>query len=288
NLQGAERFAREAKLLAELQHPGIVTYVAHGETDTGQAYLAMEWLEGEDLAQRLRRGPLPLPGALGLLRRVGEALAGAHARGVVHRDLKPSNLFLRGGGAERVAVLDFGIAWHADVSQVLTQTGAIIGTPSYMAPEQARGERQLTAAADVFSLGSVLFECLTGKPPFAAASAMATLVRILFDEPPRLRRIHPEMPAAVEALLGHMLAKAAGSRLADAAAVLAALDGLDEERPPVLVAAGVGADQQLLSVLLATAPAGTFAPPGSTDAPMVAQPLAELRRELSDLGARLE
>src|SRR5262245_8028020 len=130
------RFRREASLLADLRHPGIVRYVAHG---TGApSWLAMEWLEGEDLAQRLSRGGLAVVEAVTLLRQVAEALAAAHARGIVHRDVKPSNLFLPGGDISRVKVLDFGVARHGRVSE-LTLTGARVGTPAYMSPEQARG-----------------------------------------------------------------------------------------------------------------------------------------------------
>ena len=274
-----ERFVREAELLAELRHPGIVAYLAHGVIETGEAYLAMEWLEGEVLSRRLARGALSLPESLTLLRRAAEALALAHERGVVHRDLKPSNLLLRDGRAERVALLDFGIARLTAVSQVMTRTGMVMGTPGYMAPEQARGERDVTRAADVFSLGCVLFECLTGQPPFAADHLMAVLARIFFDEPPKLRRVRPEMPEAVEALLEKMLAKSAADRLPDAAALLAALDDLDDARsaPPGSArtataapgageigraqalsarAPSVGGEQHLLSVLMATPPAG--------------------------------
>ena len=306
-----ERFVREAELLAELRHPGIVAYLAHGVIETGESYLAMEWLEGEVLSRRLARGALSLPESLTLLRRAAEALALAHERGVVHRDLKPSNLLLRGGRAERVALLDFGIARLTAVSQVMTRTGMVMGTPGYMAPEQARGERDVTPAADVFSLGCVLFECLTGQPPFAADHLMAVLARIFFDEPPKLRRVRPEMPEAVEALLEKMLAKSTADRLPDAAALLAALDDLDDARsaPPgsartataapgaraigraqVLSARApsVGGEQHLLSVLMAMPPAGVHAAPSSPDVTMVDEQLVELHREVSDQGIRLE
>jgi serine/threonine protein kinase len=232
--QAAERFAREAQLLFELRHPGIVKYLAHGVTGGGQPYLAMEWLTGEDLARRLARGALSLADSLTLLRRTAAALAVAHQRGVVHRDLKPSNLFLRDGEVERVAILDFGIARHRELSHTLTGTGVVIGTPAYMAPEQARGERDLTPAVDVFSLGCVLFECLTGARAFAAPQVMAVLAMILFTEPPRLRRVRPDLPEAVEVLVSRMLEKTATDRLPDATALLAALAAVDEARsqPP--------------------------------------------------------
>src|SRR3954470_9074941 len=155
------RFAREIELLAELSHPGIVRHVAHGETAAGQLFLAIEWLEGEDLLHRLQRGPLAMADAVALATRVAAALGAAHARGVVHRGLKPSNLFLPGGHIDQVKVLDFGIAHREDRTQ-LTRTGAMIGTPGYMAPEQARSNAPTDARADVFALGCVLFQCLTG------------------------------------------------------------------------------------------------------------------------------
>lgn len=248
-----ERFAREAQLLSELVHPGIVTYVAHGTTPEGQPFLAMEWLEGEDLASRLSRGPLQLPEALVLLRKVAEALAIAHDRGVIHRDLKPGNLFLRDGEIERVALVDFGLARRASAAFAMTRTGVIIGTPAYMAPEQACGDRQITPATDIFSLGCVLFECLTGQTPFVADHLRAMLARILFDEPTTLRSLRPEMPESVEALISRMLAKGTGERLRGARDLLDALDRLDEQRPHA-APREPEREQQLLSVIMAMPP----------------------------------
>lgn len=136
-----ERFAREAQLLSELRHSGIVAHVAHGQTPDGQRFLAMDWLEGQDLGQRLSRGPLPVHDCLRLIEQVAEALSLAHQRGIIHRDLKPANLFLVGGDVSHVKILDFGIARRIATSQAMTRTGVVIGTPEYMAPEQARGSR---------------------------------------------------------------------------------------------------------------------------------------------------
>src|SRR6185369_5218253 len=180
----AERFAREAETLAELTHPAIVKYIAHGRTPAGELYLAMEWLDGEDLGARLSRSGLGVAEAVMLATRVAEALGAAHARGVVHRDVKPSNLFLCDGRVDRVKVVDFGIA-RRDRALGATRTGVLLGTPGYMAPEQARGGRELDARADVFALGCVLFECITGRPAFAGEHAMAILARILLEEAPR-------------------------------------------------------------------------------------------------------
>src|SRR5262245_16457075 len=154
--QQALRFMREAALLSDLRHPGIVQYVADGTTEAGEPYLVMEWLEGEDLSHRLERGgALDIHDALTLISQVAGALAVAHERGIIHRDIKPSNLFLLGGHIDRVKVLDFGIA-RLTGATALTRVDTMIGTPAYMAPEQARSERAVDARVDVFALGCVL------------------------------------------------------------------------------------------------------------------------------------
>lgn len=254
------RFHREALLLAELQHPGIVGYVSHGHMDSGSPYLAMQWLAGQDLAERLRRGGLSLQETLVLTRRVAEALSVAHQRGVVHRDIKPSNLFLVDGDPAKVVLLDFGIARRGfgGRSAAMTRTGAIVGTPEYMAPEQARGLSQLSLAADVFSLGCVFHECLTGTPPFVAAHVAAVLAKILFEDAPPLRSVRPELPTPLEDVLRRMLHKDPTLRFADGGAVLAALLALPDLptlQGPVFergaVSPSIRADeQQLVSVLL--------------------------------------
>lgn len=230
----AERFLREAQLLAELKHPGIVFHVAHGETPDGQRFLAMEWLEGQDLAERLARGPLQMHDCLRLIEQVSEALSVAHQRGIIHRDLKPSNLFLVNGDTERVKILDFGIARRMAASHAMTRTGMVVGTPEYMAPEQARGSRALTPAADLFSIGCVLYECLAGRPPFVADHIAAVLVRILFEEPRPIEDLRPGIATALSQLLTRLLAKDPEQRPADAAALRAALSTLGELPEPSL------------------------------------------------------
>jgi tetratricopeptide (TPR) repeat protein len=229
------RFEREVRVLGELSHPGIVRYVAHGVTPSGAPYLAMEWLEGEDLLSRLLRQPLSIDEALELATRTAEALSAAHARGVVHRDLKPTNLFLVGGDVRQVKVLDFGVA-KLDGMTRLTRTGMLIGTPGYMAPEQARTGQPVDARADIFSLGCVLYECLTGEPAFTGEHFMAVLGKVLFEEPPRLRDQRAGIPASVDALVTRMLAKEPDDRLRDGAALLTALEGFRatvvQESPP--------------------------------------------------------
>ena len=137
------RFRREAQVLSGLQHPGIVRYIDQGTTATGEAYLITEWLEGETLAERVKRGPLSVEEGLLLGRLVAEALGAAHLQGVVHRDVKPSNLFLVGGDLGDVRVLDFGIARAQGGEGSLTMTGVMLGTFGYRSPEQARGERRV-------------------------------------------------------------------------------------------------------------------------------------------------
>jgi hypothetical protein len=217
-----ERFAREIQLLAELSHPGIVRYISHGVASSGERFLIMEWLDGEDLRARLRRGSLAVGEAVTLATRVAEALGVAHARGIVHRDLKPSNLLLSGGRIDRVKVLDFGIARREGRTQ-LTQTGVLIGTPGYTAPELARAGGRVDARADVFALGCVLFECLTGVPPFQADTTAAVLAKILFGAAPRVSELWPDVPEALDALTAQMLAKEPAQRPSDGANLAAAL-----------------------------------------------------------------
>jgi eukaryotic-like serine/threonine-protein kinase len=220
----AARFETEATVLAGLGHPGIVRYVAHGDA-RGQRYLAMEWLEGEDLSDRLLRGPLGVQEATSLGARVAEALGASHACGIVHRDLKPSNLFLPGGAIDTVKIIDFGIARRGWVAGA-TQVGMVVGTPGYMAPEQVQGKGQVDARADVFALGCVLYECLTGGPAFAGFELMALLVKILVEEVPPLRTRLPGAPAALEHLLARMLAKAPEARPGSGPALAAELRAL--------------------------------------------------------------
>src|SRR6185436_11983682 len=163
----ARRMLREAHALMKVRHPGIVRYVQHGTLADDRPYLAMEWLDGEDLRQRMRRQDLRMGETIALGFRVAEALASAHASGIVHRDVKPSNIFLIGGQAAQVKLIDFGVARVPEPSRDATAHGAVIGTIAYMAPEQARGAREVTPLADIFSLGCVLFEMVTGKRAFS-------------------------------------------------------------------------------------------------------------------------
>ncbi len=272
NSEAARRFAREARILTSLRHPGIVSYVAHGLTAEKQPFLAMEWLEGEDLARRLARKPLSLFESLHLLQRVAGALAAAHAQGIIHRDLKPSNLFLRSGQPHDVVLLDFGLAHISASSQPLTGSTTILGTPGYMAPEQASSVQDISPAADIFSLGCVIYECLTGQPPFRAPHLAVVLAKILFSEPTPLCTVRPELPTSLQTLVERMLVKQPQQRFAEARHLLQALEVLEvaSDLPPPLqgptssvqnkqdstaslLPEAVHTEKHLVSVLLATA-----------------------------------
>jgi hypothetical protein len=263
------RFNREAVLLAELRHPAIISYVAHGSTRRGQPFLAMAWLEGEDLAQRMRARPLRLPETVALLRRVAEALDFAHQLGIIHRDIKPSNLFLREGRAEDVVVLDFGLARYAIPTLVgVTRRQGAIGSPGYMAPEQASNQPEILPSADIFSLGCVLYECLTGQSPFAAPNFAAALDKLLFSHPPPLHTLRAGLPLGLQVLVDRMLDKDPQRRLPDAASLLTSLSAL-ESIPDLLLpspqeeAARPGAvepEPRLVSVLRVVMPAAAAQP----------------------------
>jgi hypothetical protein len=224
-IENAARFEREATMLATLDHPGVLRYIAHGVAHEGSPFLVVEWIEGITLAEHLARVGLTPAESVAIVRRIAEALGAAHARGLVHRDVKPENVLLAGGELERAKVIDFGLVRHASGDQRLTETGAVVGTPGYMAPEQARGEREIDARTDVFALGCVLYECLTGMPAFSGRNAAAVMARIVLCDPPTLRDAWPAAPAALEQLVHRMLARRPADRPTDASRVADELAG---------------------------------------------------------------
>ncbi|HET6149010.1 MAG TPA: protein kinase [Polyangia bacterium] len=268
--QQTGRFGQEAEVLAELSHPAVVRYVAHGSTPLGEHYLAMEWLEGQNLSDRLAGGALTIAESVDLGRRVAGALASAHRRGIVHRDIKPSNLFLPGNHLEEAKLLDFGMARRLFDPRRITEAGGIMGTPMYMAPEQARGENEIDARADIFSLGCVMFECLTGQPPFTGPTAMAVLAKICLDESLPIRELCPGLPADLEAQLTRMLEKEPSARPRDATSVEAELAAISDRlaraaRDPASQAAATrplrpvrdaltAGEQRVICVVLVTRP----------------------------------
>lgn len=294
--QEADRFLLEAKALSALQHPHIVRYIAHGVLPDDRAFLALEWLEGEDLSDRLSRQLLSLKESLTLCEGVAEALAFAHSQGITHRDIKPPNIFLPKGFLREAKLLDFGIARLKDSVQ-LTQTGAIIGTPGYMAPEQAsQGAVQVGPAADIFSLGCVLFECITGQMAFSGDTVMAILAKILFAEPPLIRALCPEVSEEVASLVHSMLQKDPLARPKDGAALVSLLRNLRAPNPqpqpiePELPSAITASEQRLFCAIV-TRPLPEAAGPVSEEAQTSIQSAPDvnaLREIVARYGARFE
>ncbi len=254
----ANRFKREAMLLAEVSHPRIVRYVAHGLSEGGRPYLAMEWLDGEDLADRLDRQGLSVEATLSLARSVAEGLAVLHQRGIVHRDVKPSNVFLVERAVEQAKLVDLGVARLLGASRATTRSGVMVGTPGYMAPEQARGEREVDARADVFSLGCVIYECLAGRPAFVGENVAGLLAKILLASPPPLAELGVDVPPALEEVVRRMLSKRAAARPANGAAVLEELAvfsdlraaGTQRSSAPVMRAI-TGGERRVVSIVMA-------------------------------------
>lgn len=224
------RFTREARALARLEHRHIVKVYETG-SEEGQRYLAMELVRGGSLKERLQQGPLEWREAVRLAAQVADALAHAHAEGIIHRDLKPGNIMLDGDigpsdeadltpGAE-ARLMDFGLAHLTDVS-AMTRTGTVMGTVFYLSPEQAIGKK-VDARSDLYSLGAVLYEMLTGQPPFTGPSAVSIIYRLLNEPAPRLRDLSDEFPPILDALVDRLLQKDPAHRPADAVEVTQAL-----------------------------------------------------------------
>lgn len=238
----AARFEREAQIARSLAHPRIVAVRDHGSLDDHGAWIAMERLRGCDLRERLTRGMLAPREAVVVAAGVCEALVHAHARGVVHRDIKPRNLFLCEGDLTQVKLLDFGLARRTDGDSV-TVSGVLVGTLAYASPEQMRGASDVGTAADVWSLGVTLYECLTGRLPFRAEHGAGLLYQIAFAAPERLSAARPGLPRELYALVDRMLDRDRGARptaqsLRDALGEMLGRGSLDElARPPTPSAA---------------------------------------------------
>ncbi|MBK8237767.1 MAG: serine/threonine protein kinase [Deltaproteobacteria bacterium] len=225
------RFRREAETACVAAHPNVVQVFDVHETELGTPFIVAELLEGEDLGQRLDRvGRLGLSAAIAIVRQLCAALSTAHAQGVVHRDLKPDNVFLVGTDAPMVKLLDFGIARVNDTAPGnRTRTGVIMGTPAYMAPEQARGAR-VDARADIYSVGAILYRCLTGHEPFEAEDPAATLTMVLTRDPIRPRTLAPEIDDEVELVIERAMARDVGERFGTLAEFDAALARLQPQQ----------------------------------------------------------
>jgi eukaryotic-like serine/threonine-protein kinase len=273
------RFFKEARATAQLRHGAFVEIFDSGRLGDGSAYLVMEYLRGESLAAYLQRvGRLPVDDALAIARDIAEGVGVAHSHGVIHRDLKPDNVYLavasgerdqhgRGSeaGAVTVKVLDFGIAKltgevDSRAAAVQTRTGAVLGTPIYMAPEQCRGAGAIDHRADVYALGCIVHEMLTGLPPFPLDGFGEIISAHLFQAPPPLRTLRAEVPEDVETLVLSMLGKKPGDRPPDMAAVAMAIDSIRSALAYYGgVQAGAGSVAQL-AVHAPKIPSGDWAP----------------------------
>src|SRR6476469_10748098 len=199
-----ERFRREARSVAALSHPNVVTVIDRGEHE-GRQFIVFEYVAGENLKRLIeRRGPAPVTTALELAMQIARGLSFAHQQGLVHRDVKPQNILLNGDGQAKVT--DFGIARSLDVQHGLTQTGTVLGTSNYIAPEQARGEH-IDALSDVYSLGCVLYELLTGEVPFEGDNFVAVAMRHINEPAPSVLEQRPDVPLRLDSAVRRAMAK---------------------------------------------------------------------------------
>jgi serine/threonine-protein kinase len=216
-----ERFRREARAVAALSHPNIVTVIDRGEHE-GRQFIVFEYVEGENLKRLIqRRGGAPVVTALELGMQIARGLSFAHQQGLVHRDVKPQNVLLNGDGQAKVT--DFGIARSLDVKHGMTQTGTVLGTSDYIAPEQAQGQR-VDAHTDVYSLGVVLYELLTSEVPFPGENFVAVAMRHINEPPPPIRDKRPDVPPRVEAAVRRAMAKEPEDRFASMSEFCAELE----------------------------------------------------------------
>jgi serine/threonine-protein kinase len=229
--QFVQRFRQEALAAGGLRHPNILTVLDAG-TFEGQHYIVMDYASGGTLADRLRTGPMAPDQAAELIAQIADALDHAHRRGIVHRDIKPSNILLDEDG--RPLLADFGIAQAMGTGPRLTQSGASIGTPEYMSPEQSQGER-VDGRSDIYSLGIVLYQLLTGRVPFQATTPVATLYQVVHEPPPPPRRFNPNIPAYLENIILRALAKQPEQRFASAREMADALRQRRVVTPPPII-----------------------------------------------------
>ena len=260
-----ERFFNEARAASRIKHPGIVSIFDFGYGEDGSAYFVMEYLDGESVAARLARsGPIPEAHARRLARQIASALAAAHEAGIVHRDLKPDNVFLvpdeAVAGGERAKILDFGIAklgGEAGEGVAVTRTGALLGSPLYMSPEQCRGTGEVDARADIYALGCLLFAMVCGRPPFVGQGVGEIIGKHIYEQPPRPRELAPGISAELDAVIMRALEKDPARRHPTMRAFAAALEGGEADGPvavPALAAEDSESFAATADTILSTSP----------------------------------
>jgi len=243
NATAKERFLREARATAAIEHDHIVT-IHQVDEDRGMPFLAMQLLKGMSLEDFLKKrkgepgasatGGITIGQILKLGREIAKGLAVAHERGLIHRDIKPANVWLDATAGGRVKILDFGLARPAAADSTITQSGMIVGTPAYMAPEQATGQ-QIDGRADLFSLGVVLYRLCSGRLPWKGETAMGTLMAVATEDPPTIQELNPRIPPKLAALVMQLLAKKPEARPASAKAVVAAIQTIEREQAALQV-----------------------------------------------------
>ena len=246
------RFMREARAAGSIGHPNIVEVFDLGHLEDGTPYIVMELLTGETLAERLKiTGALPVPHVVRIAKEILGALAAAHRKGIIHRDMKPENVFLVRREAEQretAKILDFGISKNLISADTLslTSTGAVVGTPYYLSPEQARGERDIDHRVDIWSLGVLLYEAVTGVVPFNADNYNALMIKILHDRPTPPSAFRPMIPAAIEAVILKALAHQPAQRWASADEMHEALRAAEQVRNEPLLSQTAADDEEFV------------------------------------------
>jgi serine/threonine-protein kinase len=289
---GMVRMVQEARIINQIGHPNIVDVYSFGRLPDGRCYLVMEWLEGETLCERLRRGRLPLEEAIAILLPICDALEATHDKGIIHRDVKPANVLLV-GAPERVKLLDFGVAklLGSEPASGLTLDGCVVGTPEYIAPEQARG-KPVDARVDVYSLGVMAFEMILGELPFSGETPMDTMQQHLHDPVPAATSLWPAAPAALDELLWAMMAKDARLRPSIGEVRRRLVELRDEARASVdespssqrwlSVLGMAAATLTLVGLIAALGPSGAAPPRVATVAAEAPHPTAEAEAKATE------
>jgi serine/threonine-protein kinase len=245
NTEAIARFRREAEVTSQLGHPHIVQVFDFGAAPSGEPYIVMEFLEGEDLEKRIQRvGTLPLAAASHIIRQVASALSATHAKGIVHRDLKPANVFLLSveGETDFVKVVDFGISKVRSATTKLTAALAVMGTPNYMAPEQAEGRvGDIDARTDQWALACIAYELLAGRPPFVGENVASLLYQVIHQAPSPISQMNPGLPAGVEGVLRRALSKTQAERFQTLTEFSRAFEGAASGKVVPATMAGPGA-----------------------------------------------